>query len=55
MKGRGKPVGGIEPDTTAILIITCTEIKHPIPQARYEPNLSEAVFAMRNALVTTII
>ena len=42
IKGRGKPVGGIQPVTTAILRSVCTPIINAIPQARSEPNLSLA-------------
>ena len=40
INGSGNPVGGIEPDTTAILSITCVAIMQAIPPDNNEPNLS---------------
>ena len=39
MNGNGKPVGGIEPDTTAMLSIVWIEITAPIPKQRKAENL----------------
>ena len=40
MKGSGNPVGGIEPDTTAMLRIVWIEIIAPIPKHKKAENLS---------------
>ena len=39
MNGRGKPVGGIEPVTTAMFKIVWIEITAPIPKQRNAENL----------------
>lgn len=42
MNGRGSPVGGIEPVTTAIFKSVCTAMTIPTPQESKQPNRSFA-------------
>ena len=61
IKGRGKPVAGIEEVTTAMLIAACNPITAVIPDARRQPNKSGAVRAIliplhirtRNSIITS--
>ena len=54
INGNGKPVGGMEPVTTATLLTNCTAITVAIPDASKQPNLSVALNAIFMAWIIMI-
>ena len=54
MKGNGKPVGGIEPVTTAMFIMVWIEIIAPIPKHRKAENLFSAFIPILKMLIIKI-
>ena len=54
MNGRGSPVGGIEPVTTAMLRIVWIEIIAPIPKHKKAENLLHAFIPTLNIFIIKI-
>ena len=54
MNGSGKPVGGIEPVTTAIFSMVWIEMIAPIPKHKYAENLFSARIPTLNIVIINI-